>query len=83
MLGTDVKSMFPFAEYIDAKDPDIEDDIIYLTDNMHIQVGCNTFYLVYHEGFIFEYVFSSKELLEVVKVAVDGVALKFDQLTMN
>ena len=42
-----VKEKFPKVKYVEASDPQIEDDSIYLNDELHIQVCCdNTFEVV-------------------------------------
>lgn len=76
-----IKKVFPKAKYIESEEPDITDDMIYLTDKLHIQVDLfSDFYSLIEEVeengcILFKYLIVDKDLQKVFKEAIKIVAV--------
>lgn len=67
-----ISEIYPNVKYIESEDPDLTDDMIYLTDKLHIQVGLgNSYYsLIRQVGIIFHFLACSEDFNEIVFRAI-------------
>lgn len=78
-----LKNIFPNAKYVESSQLQLEDDIIYLTKNLYIQVCEDGEYLLYEKiGPIYKNHCINKDLQKVVDVAII-VAFKDKNFSLN